>query len=479
MSEIRLRFAPSPTGYLHIGGVRTALFNWLFARHHGGKFFLRIEDTDRARSTKEATEAITDGLTWLGLNWDPWQNNKDNLLLQTDRLEIYRSKAEQLLSKDLAYRCICLPEELEKRRKEALAQRRPPRYDGRCRSLKSIPSGSPYVIRFRNNENDHTVVQDLVKGPITFDHSNLDDLILLRSDGTPTYNLSVVIDDGEMEISHVIRGDDHLNNTPKQIQLFKAFQFKIPQFAHLSMILGSDRSRLSKRHGATAIQWYRQEGYLPEALLNYLARLGWSHKDQEIFTIEEMIDKFSLDKVGSSAAVFNPDKLLWLNAHYIKTNKSQSLADPLSTLVSQTLNLPLDHIRKNPLLDSIIIALQERSRTLKEMADSAICFFQEPVLEEAAREKFLTSDTLPILESLHRKFQNTPSFSHDHLEPAFKEVMSEFAIKMAKVAQPLRVVLTGKTVSPGIYDVLELIGKEKTLVRLKKAINLIKTESPE
>jgi len=208
MNEIRLRFAPSPTGYLHIGGVRTALFNWLFAKHHGGKFFLRIEDTDRARSTKEATKAITDGLTWLGLNWDPWQNNKDNLLLQTDRLEIYRSKAEQLLSKDFAYRCICLPEELEKRRKEALAQRRPPRYDGRCRSLKSIPSGSPYVIRFKNNENDHTVVQDLVKGPITFDHSNLDDLILLRSDGTPTYNLSVVIDDGEMEISHVIRGDE-------------------------------------------------------------------------------------------------------------------------------------------------------------------------------------------------------------------------------------------------------------------------------
>ena len=478
MSKIRLRFAPSPTGYLHIGGVRTALFNWLFARQHGGKFFLRIEDTDRARSTKEATEAITDGLTWLGLNWDPWQNSKDNLLLQTDRLEVYRLRVEELLSKDLAYRCICLPEELEKRRKEALAQRKPPRYDGRCRSLKSIPSGLPYAIRFKNNENDQTLVQDLVKGTITFDHTNLDDLILLRSDGTPTYNLSVVIDDGEMEITHVIRGDDHLNNTPKQIQLFKAFQFEIPQFAHLSMILGSDRTRLSKRHGATAIQWYREQGYLPEAILNYLARLGWSHKDQEIFTIEEMIEKFSLDQVGSSAAVFNPEKLLWLNAHYIKTKNSQSLADPLSTLLSKTLNLPLDHIRQNTLLDPIIIALQERSRTLEEMASSAICFFQDPILDEDARKKFLSSNNLPILESLHHRFQITPSFSHEYLEPIFKDVMAEFGIKMAKAAQPLRVALTGKTVSPGIYDVLNLIGKEKTVKRLEKAIHLIKKEPP-
>jgi len=473
MEDVRVRFAPSPTGFLHIGGVRTALFNWLFARHHGGKFFLRIEDTDRSRSTPEATKAITQGMMWLGLNWDRWAEWPSELVLQTDRLNVYRSKVEEILSKGLAYRCYCLPEELEKRRKEAISKGKPPRYDGKCRHLQSPPSSQTPAIRFKNNPEDQTVVNDLVKGKIIFDNSTLDDLILLRSDGTPTYNLSVVVDDGDMKISHVIRGDDHLNNTPKQIQLFRTFGYPVPQFAHLSMILGHDRTRLSKRHGATSIQWYQDQGYLPEALINYLVRLGWSHKDQEIFSLQELIEKFSLDQVGSSAAVFNPEKLLWLNAHYIKTGKTKRLKELFIPFLSKERDISQNKIEQDPRTERIIKALQERSRTLTEMADSAICFFKNPVIEEKAKGQFLTRENLSLIQALIERLEMLDSFSHDNLKPVFNEIMAQLGVKMAQLAQPLRVALTGKTVSPGIYDVLGLIGREETLKRLKLAIDLI------
>jgi glutamyl-tRNA synthetase len=480
MNEVRVRFAPSPTGYLHVGGVRTALFNWLFARHYGGKFYLRIEDTDRSRSTEEAIEAITDGLTWLGLTWDRWSGWPSDPARQTERMEIYRTKVDQLLSRGLAYPCYCLPEELEMRRKEAIAQGRTPRYDGRCRQLKNPLKGQQTpAIRFKTDPESVTVVQDLVKGPVIFENSTLDDLIILRSDGTPTYNFCVVVDDVEMAISHVIRGDDHLNNTPRQIQLYRALDFEIPKFAHLSMILGSDRTRLSKRHGATSVQWYREEGYLPEALINYLVRLGWSHQDQEIFTLKELIDKFSLDQVGSSAAVFNPEKLLWINAHYIKAGNPKELVSLFSSFLAKAANLPEEKVGRDPRLEAIIAALQERSRTLREMGESALCFFTDPPLEEEAKKKFLTHENLALLQSLHDRFQALPSFAHEDLEPVFQAIMAEYGYKMARVAQPVRVAVTGKSVSPGIYEVLSLVGKERTLKRLERAIELIKKGATE
>ncbi|MFQ5456385.1 MAG: glutamate--tRNA ligase [Nitrospirota bacterium] len=465
MKEIRVRFAPSPTGFLHIGGARTALFNWLFARHHKGKFFLRIEDTDLSRSTDEAIDAIIDGLRWLGIDWDRWEDWPSDPARQAQRLDIYRRKVDELFEKDMAYRCYCLPEELEARRKDALAQGRTPKYDGRCRELKYPIEGRSHAIRFKANFEEKTVVDDLIKGKVVFDNSNLDDLIILRSDGTPTYNFCVVVDDVDMNISHVIRGDDHLNNTPRQMQLYKALGYDTPEFAHLPMILGADRTRLSKRHGATSVQNYREEGYLPEAMVNYLVRLGWSHKDQEIFSRDELIEQFSLEQVGRSSAVFNPEKLLWLNAHYIKTKTS----DELSALLPYYLQSFSD---EKSLLIDVITALKERSRTMKEMAESAYYFFCDDIEMDDKAKKFLTPETLLILRLINKKLSKV-SFEKDNLERVFGELMRETNLKLAKIAQPLRAVITGKTVSPGIYDILFLIGKERTLSRLNNAIKTI------
>lgn len=323
MSDVRVRFAPSPTGYLHIGGLRTALFNWLFARRHGGTFILRIEDTDRDRSTDAAIEAILNGLRWAGLDWDEGPHR------QSDRLDLYRQKALSLFERGKAYWCVCTPEELEARRKEAQAKGESLKYDGRCRERGLIDPTEPAALRFRSPQEGQTVVEDLIKGSIVFDNAVLDDLIILRSNGYPTYNLSVVIDDALMRITHVIRGDDHVNNTPRQVPLFEALEYPVPKFAHVPMILGADKSRLSKRHGATSVLAYEEMGYLPQALVNYLVRLGWSHGDQEIFSIREMIEKFSFDHVQSSAAVFNPEKLQWLNAEYIKQGEPRHMAELL------------------------------------------------------------------------------------------------------------------------------------------------------
>jgi glutamyl-tRNA synthetase len=465
--QIRVRFAPSPTGHLHIGGVRTALFNWLFARRHKGTFILRIEDTDQERSTDDAIHGIVEGLKWLGLDWD------EGPFRQTDRLPIYRKHVERLLEQGSAYHCYCSADELEARRAEAMAKKQTPKYDGRCRDRREPMAGRTPAVRFKAPKTGHTVVHDLVRGDVVFENSQLDDLILLRSDGIPTYNLCVVVDDAEMKISHVIRGDDHLNNTPRQMQLYDAFGDPPPQFAHVSMILGPDKARLSKRHGATSTLVYREMGYLPEALLNYLARLGWSAGNQEIFSLQEMVEKFSLDHIGTSAAVFNPEKLLWLNSHYIKAAKPERLA-----------HLLRDHYwaEREPAARSVAIeqvvpivrALQERCKTLAEMADLSFCYIEEEINPEpAAAAKFLTPAIKPALADLTQRLATLPAFDEPSQHAAFEAVMAGHQLKMAQLAQPVRVALTGRTVSPGIYEVLSLLGKERTLSRLKKALDSI------
>lgn len=467
MSDVRVRFAPSPTGYLHIGGARTALFNWLFARHHGGKFFLRIEDTDRSRSTDEAIEAILDGMRWFGLDWDKWEGSDKDPIRQTDRFDLYRQKVQELLDRGLAYRCYCTAEELEARRKEAMAQGKVPRYDGRCRLLTAPVPDKEAAIRFKASSEGEIVIDDLVKGKVVFDASTVDDLIILRSDGTPTYNFCVVVDDVDMRISHVIRGDDHLNNTPRQIQLYQALGYPLPRFGHVSMILGPDKARLSKRHGATAIQQYREEGYLPEAMVNYLVRLGWSHKDQEIFSLPELIEKFSIEQVGASAAVFNPEKLIWLNAHYIKTGDPKRLAQLLLPHLER-LGVRADQI-DIARLEKIAVALRERTRTLKEMAESAVYFFVDEITMDEKAEKLLTPESLSVLKAVRDRLIETP-FEHAPLEEAFRTISKTSGLKLAQIAQPVRAAVTGKTVSPGIFDVLMILGKDNALKRLDRQI---------
>lgn len=466
--KVRVRFAPSPTGYFHIGGVRTALFNWLFARHNNGVFILRIEDTDQSRSTEESIEAIIDGMKWLGLDWD------EGPYRQTERIDLYREHVERLLEEGKAYYCYCTPEELEERRKQALAEKRVPKYDGRCRNLTSPISGREPAVRFKAPEEGETVVNDLVKGRVVYENIQLDDLIIMRSDGWPTYNLCVVVDDATMDITHVIRGDDHLNNTPRQIQLYQAFGYRIPEFAHLPMILGHDRTRLSKRHGATSVTAYREMGYLSDALINYLARLGWSHGDQEVFSREELIEKFSLDHVGKSAAIFNPDKLLWLNSHYIAHMEAGDLTRRLRPfLVKERL------IEENTALDEewmrkIIDSLRERCRTLVEMASAASYFFKKEIeIDPEAAKKFLVPENKEILEDITAGIEALSDLSESNVEKLFRSVMEKRGLKMGKVAQPVRVALTGRTVSPGIYEVIDILGKEKTLRRLKSALTRI------
>jgi len=454
---VRTRFAPSPTGYLHIGGARTALFNYLFARRNRGEFILRIEDTDAARSTGESTDAILEGMKWLGLDWD------EGPYYQSRRFTIYREHAEKLLEKGLAYRCFCTPEELEERRKRALEQGHPPKYDGRCKTRNAQP-GKPSAVRF-SVPPGKTFFKDMIKGDISFDHSEIEDLVILRSDSTPTYNLCVVVDDATMGISHVIRGDDHINNTPKQILLYEALGYTVPAFAHLPMILGPDRSRLSKRHGATSVLAYKEMGYLPHALVNYLARLGWSYGDEEIFTKEELIEKFSLESVGKSSGVFNPEKLLWLNHHYIKETPPEGLAP---VLLPHLKALGVDP-EGDPRIPAIIKTLKERAKTLKEMAESSLFYFKEKIsYEEKAAKKFLTPAISEPLKLLSEKLKKIEPFSEERIKEAFEEVLKETGLKLGELAQPVRVALTGETVSPGIFETISALGKEKTEKTLKR-----------
>lgn len=467
-NNIRVRFAPSPTGHFHIGNVRTALFNYLFARHYGGLFILRIEDTDRSRSTEESIEAIIESMKWLGLEWD------EGPYRQTERLNIYREKAEALLAEGKAYYCYCTPEELEVRRKEALASGKIPKYDRRCKDMKAPIEGRPHAIRFVSSDEGQTVVDDLVRGRVVFDNIQLDDLIILRSDGFPTYNFSVVVDDVSMEITHVIRGDDHLNNTPRQIQLYNAFGYETPKFAHVPMILGPDRTRLSKRHGATAVMSYKEMGYLPEALLNYLARLGWSYGDQEIFSKEELIGKFSLENVGKSAAVFNPEKLLWLNSQYIMNTDAEKLAQMVIPFLVRERIISEGQLVDLKWLSKAVSTLKERAKTLVELASLLRYYIAEYVeYDEKAKAKFLNEKSRDLLIELKDNLESLTDFSAIELEKIFRSIIERHNIKLGPLAQPVRVAITGGTESPGIFEVLEIVGKEKVIKRLEKAIKVI------
>jgi len=472
--KTRVRFAPSPTGFLHIGGARTALFNWLYARHNNGIFVLRIEDTDKTRSTEEYIEAIIEGMKWLGLDWD------EGPFRQTERFDIYRNYGGKLINEGKAYYCYCPPEELESRRKDAMSQGRPVKYDGRCRNIEGRETRDERrekkaAVRFKMPQEGQTVVNDLIKGKVIFENSQLDDLIIFRSDGTPTYNLTVVVDDIDMGINCVIRGDDHLNNTPKQIQLYSALGYSVPKFAHLPMILGSDKARLSKRHGATSLMEYNEQGYMPDALINYLARLGWSHGDQEIFSREELIKKFSLENVGGSSAVFNPEKLLWLNSQYIINTDPGRLSDFVMPFLVKKGIVKEDKLPDKGWLSKAIITLQERSKTLLELADSLRYYIDEEVdYNEKAKTRFLNEKSRDLLIEIKDSLTSTSDFSALEIEKAFRLITEKNNIKLGKLAQPVRVAVTGKTESPGIFEVLEVIGKGKTINRLDKAIKAIK-----
>jgi len=464
--EVRVRFAPSPTGFLHIGGVRTALFNWLFARHFNGKFILRIEDTDRERSTEDSIHEIIESMQWLGLDWD------EGPFRQTARENLYQEKAKQLLDEGKAYLCYCTAEELEHRRKMAQDQGAKPKYDGKCRSRTEFPEGAPHVIRFKCPQEGHVVINDILRGNVTFDLAEQDDFILFRTDGSPTYNFVVVVDDADMCISHVIRGDDHLSNTPRQALMYDALGFTRPQFAHISMILGEDKSRLSKRHGATATLAYRDMGYLPNALINFLARLGWSHGDQELFTIDELIKHFTLQHVTTSAAVFNPEKLLWVNEQWIQQLTTKELVGPFEAALIKEGILLEEHGKSKDELIKVIPSLQQRAKTLVEMAHGSEFYLKDEVtFDEKAKAKFLKPEVKPLFETLVAGLETMEEpLDHDIVELLFKKTVEDAGLKLGKLAQPVRVALTGKTASPGIYDVVLLLGKTRTIDRLKNAL---------
>ncbi|MCK5696513.1 MAG: glutamate--tRNA ligase [Gammaproteobacteria bacterium] len=466
---VRTRFAPSPTGYLHIGGARTALFSWLYAKRHQGKFVLRIEDTDRERSTQEAVDVIIEGMQWLGLHHD------EGPFYQTQRMDRYKEVIQHLLDEGYAYKCYCSREELDVMREAQIANKEKARYDRRCRGINTIPEGKEGiapVIRFKTGIEGEVVINDHVKGRIIINNKELDDLIIARGDGTPTYNLVVVIDDCDMGITHVIRGDDHLNNTPRQMNILKAMDAKIPEYAHLPMILDEQGAKLSKRHGAANLLNYRAEGYLPEALLNYLVRLGWSHGDQEIFSIDEMIELFDLDDINKSASSINPEKLLWLNQHYIKESDPNDVAKHLAwQMQEQGINTD-----NGPELSQIVTALSERSKTLLEMAHSSRYFFEEfDEFDEKAAKKNLKAAALEPLQEMLSQFSAMTEWKGEQLHQVVLDVTEKLELKLGKVAQPLRVAVTGAGMSPSIDVTLELIGRERCLARIKKAIAYIET----
>ena len=462
--KIRTRFAPSPTGYLHIGGVRTALYSWLFARHHGGEFLLRIEDTDRERSTDAAIDAILGGMQWLGLDADA------EPIYQTRRFDLYRAAIERMLSAGLAYHCYCSREELEQMREAARARGEKPRYDGRCRHRSAPVAGVEPVVRFMNPTEGAVVLEDLVKGRIEFANSELDDLIIARSDGTPTYNFTVVVDDAQMQISHVIRGDDHVNNTPRQINMLRALGYEVPAYAHLPMIHGADGAKMSKRHGAVSVLEFREMGVLPDALLNYLLRLGWSYGDKEIFSRNEMVQLFDIANVSRSAANFDHDKLLWVNQQHIAEAATGELADLLAAELRRRGTDP----SAGPPLDDVVEALRERSQTIVEMADKAGCYFEDfEDFDAKSAKAHLRPVARELLADLRTALEQTEVWSIERTQLAVETTAETHGVKLGKLAQPLRVALTGQAASPGIGVTLALVGREKTLARIDRAIEYI------
>lgn len=462
---IRTRFAPSPTGYLHIGGARTALFSWAFARKLGGKFILRIEDTDLERSTPESVKAILDAMQWLGLDYD------EGPFYQSERMDRYRAVIQQLLDEGKAYRCYCSKEELDAMREQQRAKGEKPRYDGRWRDSKETPpAGVQPVIRFKNPLDGAVVIDDLIKGSVIVQNAELDDLIIARADGSPTYNFCVVVDDWDMNITHVIRGDDHLNNTPRQINILKALGAALPKYAHVPMILGSDGERLSKRHGAVSVMQYAEDGYLPEALLNYLARLSWSHGDEEVFSLAQFVEWFDVEHVAKSPAKFNPEKLLWLNQHYIKEKNNAELAQ----LVRPHLAAASIDFSSGPHLEHVIGLLKERASTLLGFVDLVHYFYHNPVVKPELAELYLTSHTKPLLSAAANAIETVPEWEKHAIARALKSVVEALQIKFPALAMPLRVALTGTTQTPSIDATIEMLGRETTLARLREALATIK-----
>jgi len=482
MSKVRVRFAPSPTGYLHVGGARTALYNWLFARQQGGTFVLRIEDTDLARSTEESVRGILEGMKFLGLDWDegPEVGGNYGPYFQTERLGLYREYAQQLMDAGRAYECFCTPEELEEQRRVQREQKLDLHYDGRCRHLTEEQKqayraeGRVPVIRFVAETEGQTVIPDLIRGPVVFPNNQVDDFVIIKSDGVPTYNFAVVIDDALMEITHVIRGEDHIPNTPKQIQLYKALGFPIPAFAHIPMILGSDKTRLSKRHGATSVTQFRDEGYLPDAMVNYLALLGWGYDDsQTLFSRAELIEKFSLERVSKNPAVFDFQKLQWMNGVYIRELSLDEFYEKTLPYLHNAGLVPGEpSAEQKQMIMAVLKEMQSRIKLLSEVVEMSRYFFTEDFQynEDAARKILLKGEGKTVLEHLRQALSQVQEFNHAELEPVFNGAVESLGLKLGKVIQPLRVAVTGTNVSPGIYEVLEIVGKERTLARIDRAL---------
>lgn len=464
---IRTRFAPSPTGTLHMGSARTALYAWLYARHHGGQFILRIEDTDLERSTQASIDAILDGMHWLGMDYDEGPYH------QMERMDRYREIIDQLLESGHAYKCYCSKERLDELREAQMSAKQKPRYDGHCRHHQSKDADAPHVIRFKNPLEGQVDFADQVHGAISFNNDELDDVIILRTDGVPTYNLTVVVDDADMGITHVIRGDDHINNTPRQINIMRALGFAVPRYAHLPTILGSDGKRLSKRHGAVGVLEYREQGFLPEAMMSYLVRLGWSHGDQEIFSIEEMIQLFDVDHVNKAASHFDNEKLRWVNQHYLRSADPQRIATMLASQL-RAMELSVDN---GPELIAVVNAMSERAQTVAEMAEKSQYFFADDIdYDDDAQSQHLTDAVLAPFQHLREQFAAC-AWEEENLQPLIKDCANQFEMKLGKVAQPLRVALTGNTMSPSINTTAYLIGRERVLARLDRAITFIQGKS--
>ncbi len=463
---VRVRFAPSPTGSFHVGGARTALFNWAFARHHKGVFILRIEDTDRSRSTDEHIEQILDVLRWLGLDWD--EGPPAPGYRQTERFDIYRAHAERLVAEGRAYRCRCTPETLDALREAARARKEQFRYPGTCREA-DVPESEPHALRLRMPQGGQTVVEDTILGVVSFDNDTLDDWILVRTDGTPTYNFCVVVDDVTMKITHVIRGNDHLSNTPKQIACYAALGYVTPIFAHIPMILAPDRSKMSKRHGATTVEEFRDQGILPEALVNYLARLGWSHGDQEILSREEIVEHFSLEHVGKAGAVFDREKLLWVSHQWIQSAAPERLAAALVPFLARVVG-PSAAAADRARLARIAASLKERARTLVEMAEQAVFYFEPPATyDRQATSKFWGPEAPPRYNVLIKRIEAQEAFDPESLEGLYRGLAAEMGLKLVDLAQLTRIALTGKAASPPVFQVAALVGKADTVARLKAA----------
>ena len=463
--RVRTRFAPSPTGFLHIGGVRTALFSWLFSKQQGGAFILRIEDTDVKRSTQASVKSILEGLGWLRIDWD------EGPYYQSQRMDRYREAVQQLLDGGYAYRCYCSKERLSELRNEKLKAKQKPHYDGFCRDITQHKTKDPFVIRFRNSTEGKIAFDDLVRGTIVVENEELDDLIISRADGTPTYNLTVVVDDWDMGITHVIRGDDHINNTPRQINILRALGAELPKYAHVPMILGPDRKRLSKRHEAVDVLQYREQGYLPEALINYLIRLGWSHGNQEIFSIDEMIQWFDIQAISSSAAAFNPEKLLWLNQHYLKTLSPVLIVDAFA----EQLKMAGINYLHGPDLDQVIVLQADRTKTLKEMAERSRYFFEDVIYyDKKAAQKQLQPEITSLLQKVRDGLADLSNWEKELIHQVILKTAEMAQVKLSKLTQSIRTATTGGTVSPPIDATLYLIGRDLVLARLDRATHFIK-----